>query len=59
MLLKQKRFSFLMLQIQLLKTEDLLWNPKKQIYDIIPQKYYPKTELVKEGTSFEEVVIKD
>lgn len=31
---------------------------KKEIYDIIPQKYYPKTELVKEGTSFEEVLLK-
>lgn len=28
---------------------------KKQIYNLIPQNYYPKTELIKEGTSFEEV----
>lgn len=31
---------------------------KKAIYDIIPQKYYPKTELVKEGNSFEDVLSK-
>ena len=28
---------------------------KKEIYDLIPQKYYPKTELIKEGTSFDEM----
>jgi len=28
---------------------------KKQIYDLIPQKYYPKTELIKEGASFDTV----
>lgn len=29
---------------------------KKEIYDLIPSKYYPKTELVKENTSFENVL---
>ena len=29
---------------------------KKEIYDLIPQQYYPKTELIKEGTSLEEVL---
>lgn len=28
---------------------------KKEIYDIIPQKYYPKTELIKENNDFEKV----
>lgn len=28
---------------------------KKAIYDLIPQRYYPKTELIKEGTSLAEI----
>jgi len=28
---------------------------KKAIYDLIPQQYYPKTELIKEGTSVAEI----
>ena len=28
---------------------------KKAIYDLIPQRYYPKTELIKEGTPLEEI----
>lgn len=28
---------------------------KKEIYDLIPQKYYPKTFLIKKGTSIEEI----
>ncbi len=28
---------------------------KKEIYDLIPQKYYPKTELILEKTSFENI----
>lgn len=29
---------------------------KKEIYDLIPQQYYPKTELIKEGTAVENVI---
>lgn len=29
---------------------------KKEIYDLIPQKYYPKTELIKEGATLAEVL---
>lgn len=29
---------------------------KKKIYDLIPQKYYPKTELIKANTAFETVL---
>ena len=29
---------------------------KKEIYDLIPQQYYPKTELVLKGTSLEEIL---
>ncbi|WP_370511493.1 D-alanine--D-alanine ligase [Flavobacterium sp. GT3R68] len=35
-----------------------MMESKKEIYDLIPQKYYPKTDLIKTGTSFEEVVSK-
>ncbi|WP_246022069.1 ATP-grasp domain-containing protein [Flavobacterium cellulosilyticum] len=28
---------------------------KKAIYDLIPQQYYPKTELIVEGTSFQDI----
>ncbi len=30
-----------------------MMESKKEIYDLIPPKFYPKTELIKEGTSFE------
>lgn len=29
---------------------------KKAIYDLIPQQYYPKTELIKEATSLDEIL---
>ena len=29
---------------------------KKEIYDLIPQKYYPKTELIKENNDFQNVI---
>ena len=29
---------------------------KKAIYNLIPQQYYPKTELIKEGTSLEQIM---
>ncbi len=29
---------------------------KREIYDLIPQQYYPKTELIKEGTGVENVI---
>jgi hypothetical protein len=28
----------------------------KKIYDLIPQQYYPKTELIQEGTALEEIL---
>jgi hypothetical protein len=35
-----------------------MMESKKEIYDIIPQKHYPKTELVTNGMSFEEILLK-
>jgi len=33
-----------------------MMESKKEIYDLIPQQYYPKTELIKEGTAYEKVL---
>jgi hypothetical protein len=38
-----------------IKNGGFMMESKKQIYNLIPQKYYPKTELIKENTSFETV----
>lgn len=32
-----------------------MMESKKQIYNLIPQKYYPKTELIPLGTSLENI----
>lgn len=41
-----------------MKNGGFMSESKKEIYDIIPQKYYPKTELIPEKIPFEEVVSK-
>mgnify|MGYP003575796901 CR=1 FL=1 len=33
-----------------------MMESKKEIYDLIPQQYYPKTELIKESSSYEKVL---
>lgn len=33
-----------------------MMESKKEIYDLIPQQYYPKTQLIKENTSYESVL---
>lgn len=33
-----------------------MMESKKEIYDLIPWQYYPKTELINEGTAYEKVV---
>ncbi len=38
-----------------MKNGGFIMDSKKEIYDLIPQQYYPKTELVKEKSKFEEV----
>ncbi|MGH2665562.1 D-alanine--D-alanine ligase [Flavobacterium sp.] len=35
-----------------MKNGGFIMDSKKEIYDLIPQRYYPKTELVKENTPF-------
>jgi hypothetical protein len=39
-----------------IKNGGFMMESKKQIYDLIPQQYYPKTGLIKEGTAFEKIL---
>lgn len=39
-----------------MKNGGFMAESKKEIYDIIPQQYYPKTELIPEKINFEDVV---
>lgn len=39
-----------------IKNGGFIMESKKAIYDLIPQHYYPKTELIKEGTSIEDII---
>ena len=41
-----------------IKNGGFLMESKKQIYNLIPSQYYPKTELINEGTPFTEVLEK-
>lgn len=38
-----------------IKNGGFIMESKKEIYNLIPQKYYSKTELITEGTSFEDI----
>lgn len=40
-----------------IKNGGFMAESKKEIYDLIPQKYYPKTELVKENNDFKNVIL--
>lgn len=39
-----------------IKNGGFMMESKKEIYNLLPKKYYPKTELIKEDTSFELVL---
>ena len=39
-----------------IKNGGFIMESKKEIYNLIPNKYYPKTELIKADTSFELVL---
>ncbi len=39
-----------------MKNGGFVMDSKKEIYDLIPQKYYPKTDFIKEAIPFEEVL---
>ncbi|TGD59667.1 ATP-grasp domain-containing protein [Flavobacterium humi] len=50
--LKAKTIFFFNASNPGMKNGGFIMDSKKEIYDLIPKKYYPATELVKEGTSF-------
>jgi hypothetical protein len=53
--LKAKSIFFFNASNPTIKNGGFMMESKKAIYDLIPQRYYPKTELIKEGTSLEEI----
>lgn len=54
--LKSRTIFFFNASNPSIKNGGFMAESKKEIYDIIPQKYYPKTNLVKENTDFEKVL---
>ncbi|MFV8327437.1 D-alanine--D-alanine ligase [Flavobacterium sp. ZS1P14] len=54
--LKAKSIFFFNAANPTIKNGGFMMESKKAIYDLIPQRYYPKTELIKEGTSLEEIL---
>jgi hypothetical protein len=53
--IKAKSIFFFNASNPTIKNGGFMMESKKAIYDLIPQQYYPKTELVLEGTSIEEI----
>ncbi|TRX35498.1 D-alanine--D-alanine ligase [Flavobacterium sp. ZT3R18] len=53
--IKAKSVFFFNASNPTIKNGGFMMESKKQIYNLIPQHYYPKTELVKEGTPVDEI----
>jgi hypothetical protein len=53
--LKTKSIFFFNASNPTIKNGGFMMESKKAIYDLIPQQYYPRTELIKEGTPFKEI----
>ncbi|WP_369765717.1 D-alanine--D-alanine ligase [Flavobacterium sp. WC2429] len=53
--IKAKSIFFFNASNPTIKNGGFIMESKKAIYDLIPQKYYPKTELIREGTSLESI----
>ncbi|MFW0739900.1 D-alanine--D-alanine ligase [Flavobacterium sp. T12S277] len=53
---KAKAIFFFNASNPAIRNGGFIMNSKKAIYDMIPQKYYPKTILIKEKTSLAEIV---
>lgn len=53
--LKAKSLFFFNASNPTIKNGGFMMESKKAIYDLIPQIYFPKTELVVEGTTFEQI----
>lgn len=56
--LKAKTIFFFNASNPTIKNGGFIMESKKQIYNLIPQQYYPKTDLIIEGTPFTEVLEK-
>ena len=56
--IKAKSLFFFNASNPTIKNGGFIMESKKAIYDLIPQKYYPKTELIIEGTSLDEILKK-
>jgi hypothetical protein len=54
--IKAKSLFFFNASNPTIKNGGFIMESKKEIYNLIPQQYYPKTELVKEATSLEEIL---
>lgn len=52
---KAKSIFFFNASNPTIKNGGFIMESKKAIYNLIPQQYYPRTELIKEGTSLEEI----
>ena len=50
--IKSKSFFFFSASNPSIKNGGFMMESKKEIYDLIPQQYYPKTELIKERTTW-------
>lgn len=53
--IKAKSIFFFNASNPTIKNGGFIMESKRKIYNLIPQKYYPKTELVKAGTSIDEI----
>jgi hypothetical protein len=54
--LKSRTIFFFNSSNPTMKNGGFVMESKKEIYDLIPQQFYPKTELVKENCDFEKVL---
>jgi hypothetical protein len=54
--LKSRTIFFFNASNPMMKNGGFMAESKKEIYDVIPQKYYPKTNLVLENSNFENVI---
>jgi hypothetical protein len=54
--LKAKSIFFFNACNPTIKNGGFMMESKKEIYTLIPQQYYPKTELIKEGTAIEKIL---
>ncbi len=54
--IKAKSIFFFNASNPTIRNGGFIMESKKKIYDLIPEKYYPKTELIESKTSFENVL---